>query len=472
METNTEPLESATAEPTTAEPMKPQGSAWPFIVYVLALFLVDGLGSASMGNVRSDFPMLVFVCVVYGQLALAMVVGGLMGSNWLEGVFLASVAVLCGVGIFQAASGVEIELENMLFTALIPLTCLFGAFPLILFRWTVGWRLCPETIAISPRARLSIEDLILVPAALVAFWVMALVPLGSDPYDELWTSLFMAILPMMGVCVLFVLPCTYWAFRIRDSGFRWALCMGYPLILSIGALAVIAASGSRLPGEAIGRLLFGTLLTGGVFMVGLQLLYSGGYRLVSSKRATVTPGTPVAAEDIDALRDASPFDLEPVATATLGKVDPQASSRKRHRIAVAVLLIATAIVNTGTWTYGQMQQRRALVKIVSNGGKVEWVNGQPIKITFGPTTTENEIDQLPAMPTVTSLSVAGTNVTSFYIRNNFNSLTSLDIRRTNLRLDNLGLSPSIEIIVNEGQFTGSELQDFKLKGLVVKVVAD
>ena len=447
METNAEPSEIAAAEPTSAEPKQSQGTAWPFLVYILALLMVDGVGFAVARKDPSEILIFSLVCIVYGQTALAMVVSGLMGRNWLEGVFLSTFAVICHLGVGGVSSG-SLSGESLLYAAIVPFVCLMGAFPLILFRWTVGWKLQPETMEALPRSRITIEDLILVPASFVAFWVMALAPMGADSNDSVWNSMLEPILPLMCVCTVLVLPCTYFAFRIQDSGFRWVVCMGCPLVVSIVAIVIAVCYG--LPGDALGWAIFGTFLGTGVFTLGLQLLYTGGYRLVNYKSAAVAHGTLTPAEHHKASSTHLPFDLEPAATPTSGNADPQASSRKRYRIAVATLLVATAIVNTGMWTYAQMQQRRALVKIIADGGKVEWANGQPIKISFGPATTEDEIRLLPSMPTV----------------------TSLDIRKTNFSPDQLQLDPSIEIIVSEGRFTGSHLQDFKLQGLIVKEVAD
>ena len=74
------------SEIPSSEPTQTSGSAGPFIAYVLVLYFVDFLGIAAMLNARSEFLMVVIVSAVYGQVALAMVVGGLMGRNWLEGI--------------------------------------------------------------------------------------------------------------------------------------------------------------------------------------------------------------------------------------------------------------------------------------------------------------------------------------------------------------------------------------------------
>jgi hypothetical protein len=193
---------------------------------------------------------------------------------------------------------------------------------------------------------------------------------------------------------------------------------------------------------------------------------------VNYQSAVVAPTALEPTEPVEKISEPSPFDLEPEASTTSVAADPQASNRKRYRIAVAGLLIATAIVNTGTWTYSQTRQKQTLAKIVADGGTVEMANGQPIKISFGPQTTEAVLDQFPRMANVKSISVAGTRIGAFYLRNNFPSLESLDIRQTKLSPDDIWMRPSIEVIVGEGQFTDADLQEFKLKGLNVKQVAD
>jgi hypothetical protein len=467
MDQPTEPVETPSTEPT-----QPFGST-AFIAYVLALFIVDGLGFATIKNARSEFLMIALMSVIYGQIALAMVVGGLMGRNWLEGTFLSSLAVLCGASIGAVASGTVIEFSFLLYAATIPLICLMGAFPLILLRWTVGWQLQPDALLVTaPRSRLTIEDMILVPASLVAFWVMSLAPTEVDPNEMYWGGMSMAALPLLVVCVVFVLPCIYWAFRIKDIGSRWVLCLGYPSSLMIMVLVVVSAFNRGLPGEAIGWVVFGSLIASGVATLGMQLLYSGGYRLVNYKSAAVPQSSLEVPVQKARASEPSPFDLEPVTSATSAAADPQAANRKRHRIAVAGLLITTAIVNTGTWAYLQTRQKQMLNRIWANGGTVEMANGKPIKISFGPTTTQHELDEAPAMPTVKSISVAGTQVRAFYLRNNFTALESLDIRKTNLTPDEIWMRPSIEIIVSNGQFTDSELKEFRGKGLNVKQVEE
>ncbi|MDX1928247.1 MAG: hypothetical protein SFV81_17095 [Pirellulaceae bacterium] len=454
------------------EPVQTIASAWPLIAYVLALYFVDFVGSAAMRNARSEFLITVFVGAVYGQIALAMVVGGLMGRNWLEGILWSSLAVTCGVVSGSVGSGMEFEARTPLFVATIPLFCLAGSFPLILFRWTLGWRLQPETAVVAPRSRVTIEDMVLVPASLVALWVMAWAPAGAASQGDFGSMIWVTLLPLMGICLILVVPCTYWAFRIPDSAARWVLCMGYPCLMAIILMIVLSANTGGPPAAAVVWITLGAVITSGVAMLGLQLLYSGGYRLVTYQSAASASTALEPTEPAEKTSEPSPFDLESEASTTSVAVDPQASHRKRYRIAVAGLLIATAIVNTGTWTYSQSRQKQTLAKIVAEGGTVEIVNGQPIKISFGPQTTEAVLGQLPPMANVKSVSIAGTRIQGFFLRNNFPSLESLDIRQTKLSPNDIWMRPSIEVIVSKGQFTDADLQEFKLKGLRVKQVED
>jgi hypothetical protein len=212
-------------------------------------------------------------------------------------------------------------------------------------------------------------------------------------------------------------------------------------------------------------------------MLGLQILYSSDYRLTNfAHAATQLQAVPESATAQSAVTEPSPFDAEVSTTSSKPRGDPlTAASRKRHRIAVAILLVGTAIVNTGAWTYKQTEQKRSLEEVVANGGALEMVDGKPIRITFGPSTTESDLQRMPSIPSVKSISLAGTKVTNVGLFNKFRSLESMDIRDTKFDPQNLYMVPgnrSIEIVVSEGQYVASDLQVFTSRGFSIREIAD
>jgi hypothetical protein len=294
--------------------------------------------------------------------------------------------------------------------------------------------------------------------------------------EFLFTGLLNSLLPLLVVSLFFVLPCTFWAFRIEDAGFRWVLCIGYALMLVIIASVFIAAISGGFPGEVFGWAIFVSLASSAVTMFGLQLLYANGYRLTNFARAAAQQAALKSEERQSPNSAPSPFDIEPT-TASLKPLDNPLTvkSRKRHRIAVGILLIGTAIVNSGIWAFSQIHQKRSLARIVADGGSVEMANGKPIRIAFGPSASEAELEKLPSIPSVKGISLAGTRVREVWLRKNFSALESLDIRNTHLKPNDINYMyhhTSIEILVSEGQFSASEIRELASRRFTVRQIAD
>ncbi len=459
--------------PTSVPPSSTASAVWPFVAYMLLLELVGILGFAGMGTSEIDLLWICLFNLMLAQVALASVIGGLMGNNWLEGIFLSAVTVLSSVVAFKLATGAAIQANDVLNATAIPFLCLAGSLPLILLRWSLGWRLCPQAFQARARSRLTIEDMIVVPACIVAFCVMALAPLYFDHNDSnrvVGISLT-ALLPVYSL--LYVVPSTYWAFRIEDTGLRWALCIGYPFTITVVAMVCTASISGGLPGRAMGLYLASTLLSSSISMVGLQILYSCGYRLKAYKRDV--PQEELGKNPTIALNSRSPFDLEESSN-TVGSLGSSlgssldSSNRKRHRIAAGLLLAGSAMVNSGVWIYSQASLRNVLEKIVREGGKVETVSGKPIRIVFGPLTNERTLWELPPMSSVKSISLAGTQVRSLFLRDNFQSLETLDIRNTQLQPSKISVHHNIVVLVGADQFTDEDLQEFPRQGMSVKLM--
>jgi hypothetical protein len=449
-----------------------KGSIGPFCGYVIALLFGDLIGFAIMRVSMDGFFAAAFPSFILGQIALAIVVGGLMADNWLEGLFLSVALVLCGIGLSMFAGGADLDSRVLRGIVIIPFACFVAALPFILLRWTIGWKLRRQELPVPPRMRLTIEDMILVPASVMAICVVASIQ-DREMFVFLGLASSFILLPI--ISLLFVLPCTYWAFRVEDSVHRWLLCLGYPLAVVIIVMVCIASFGGQLPGEAVGWGVFCTLTASCVAMLGTQILYASGYRLTGfSHAAAHLPALPEMGEAQSATVDTSPFDIEdpkpihrPIDNTLTGLI------RRRHRVAVGILLVGTVILNAGLSAYTQIELRQWLKQIVANGGTVEMDNGKPSRIAFGPTTTDGTLLRMPSMPSVKSISFAGTGVQSLYLGNKFASLESIDIRETTINPQYMSAGDrSIEILVREGQFSDAEIKNLASRGYTVKPIPD
>ncbi len=123
----------------------------------------------------SELIVLTACGVIAGLLAFVVTAATLVGNNWLEGVLLNATGVL---GVFVACAlptvlSVSLPPSAMSFVASLPAVCCIACFPLLVMRWWFGWRLTNSLATIRRPPSLSIEDLILVPSAVVAMVVAA-----------------------------------------------------------------------------------------------------------------------------------------------------------------------------------------------------------------------------------------------------------------------------------------------------------
>ena len=199
------------------------------IVYYCGLLFMDFLMMAILSVEPSELIALVAMGMIAGQMAFVAACS-LMGANWLEGILLSAagllgIIVMCSLPLAFRGSVVP---GAVVFTPCLPAICFIACSPLVMMRWWFGWRLTSSSIVASSRSRLSIEDLILVPSAVVAIFVAANV--GSSFADDTFSSfsiwyVFSAI-PATVICLIAVVPITYWFFRSDAGVAAWIASVG------------------------------------------------------------------------------------------------------------------------------------------------------------------------------------------------------------------------------------------------------
>ncbi len=189
----------------SAELNHPYGALAYFCGLLLLEFLLIGIISANTAQIIA----LTASGLITGLLAFIAIATSLMSRNWLEGVLMSAAGLFCVIAaaILPSLPMMGFRAEMLLLTVTLPAICLVATAPLIGMRWWFGWRLTLAADELYGPSRLSIEDMILVPAALAAMFVAAGMSTAfSDGFVTLpsYTSLF-AALPAMVICLIVVL---------------------------------------------------------------------------------------------------------------------------------------------------------------------------------------------------------------------------------------------------------------------------
>ncbi len=226
--------------------------AYYFGLLFLDFLLVASLYSNSSSS-TTEFHGLTTGAIFIGHTAFTTIVTTLICRNWLEGVLSCSVGIL---GILIAAflpSLIEdgTPPDFFLTAVMIPAICLVSTLPIHVLRWWFGWRLVNRTDELPTPSRLSIEDMILTPAAVVALFVAAGLAsaFSQSEMSILGTASWAASIPLMVICLVIFVPTIYWFFRGTDLGAGWAAACGYLIACSFAMilLAAILSNGNLTP---------------------------------------------------------------------------------------------------------------------------------------------------------------------------------------------------------------------------------
>jgi len=452
------------------------------IGFYCVLLFFDLVLVATLRSSESTVISVIFSGVVSAQIALVVIFGSLTGDNWLEGILIECAAGLgillfCWLPIIDKAGFAP---SGLSFLAALPAMALIISLPLLSMRWWFGWRLLRGLYHCFVPERMSIESMILVPAALMTiFW--AAKQASQFITDQFINSpvMFLGLAgPLAIICLIAVLPEVYWFFRIDDREIAWTACLGYLFAWTLGSLVFFYfISSGRLPPQGVGLFLvfMGTVSLVGLF--GLHIFRSAGYRLVSyasvrpsnNLSSTKMPGggaTPAAK-----VADTNPFDLEPK-TKGSRSYDRQAARRTRFRIAVSALVLGTALMNGLAWIGANAVLDQVLTQIKADGGIVETLNGNIVSIDFGPQNVERHLNNLPASKTLRDISLNRTAIGYVWQVRKFPSLRTLDLRNTNVIGDEIAAFPisNVTLTVWQDQFTAIQIQRLNQRGYTLKAI--
>ena len=488
-----QPLDSAAAvprdnysNPVAATPLnRPHG----VVAYYCGLLFFEFL---LLGILYSDPHELIALTasgLITGQLAFTAIATSLMSRNWVEGVLIGAVGLL---GILIAAwlptafrGGAQ---SIVLLTAFaLPAICFISTLPLICMRWWFGWRLTLATDKLHAPSRLSIEDMILVPSAVAAMFVAG--NLSGAFGDQLlmapsFSSLLFVSIPALVICLLVVVPATYWYFRGADIAAGLAGAAGYLLACFFVMLfLVIAISNGRVPPAFLGWLIGFLFIASLIGLLGLHVIRASGYRLTRFAES-INSMQPAASVSTDASTDvgaasipeppaiATPFDLDAPEVTQSEEDLFERKRRVRFRIAVAAVVAASALLNVAIWSFSRRHLDHILARITADGGVIESTGDHVTSIDFGPNNVDTYLRELPSIESLREIKLNRAPDAQLWHLRKFGAMQSLDLR--NLNFDSRMLPTSVPIGVKltmwHDQLSKQEFDDLKRFGFVVEQI--
>ncbi len=473
-----------------AAPVSIQWGSSGVIAYYCGLLLLEFMLILMMRLTASEPIALITIGLVVGHVVFVLTAGSFMGENWLEGVLLSGVGILGIIVACTLPEGIRMATVPMAFLPLLfslPAMCLIASLPLLIVRWWFGWRLASGSTAAPTRSRLSIEDLILVPSAVVTLFVAANFTTGHSDETFIRPSgwYFTGAVPGTILSLLIVLPIVFWFFRKDDVVMAWFASGGYVFAWTFVCIFIVAImSNGRIPPQLLSWLIGTTAIASLVALAGLHVLRATGFRLIcyasagasdqlSANTKTIVEEMPSAstpivvdfAADVDVVESSRGFDSQ----GQSAKKD-----RARFRVAVGVLVAVTAFVNAMGWTIAKRRLDSQIAKIKADGGIVEYSGGELVGIDFGPHNLARNFDNLPTINSVRYVKLNRIAATDFWFwrLRKFPSLRLLDIRNIPIEPNTLsGFVPTrVRIVTWSDQFDSEQFEEFKKLGYTIERV--
>lgn len=371
---------------------------------------------------------------VFGQVAFAAMLGGLMCKTWIAGWLLTTFLVCAGIlNIFLGVVIREpVPLEFIKMMMMVPALTMGLCIPLAVMRSLRGWSLTRDFQTLRPRSDHRVEDLFLLSVNVAcAIAVGQLAPINGDVRGiEL-----MMLLTGFLLSWLFIVPVTAITFRFQSW---WSRLVGYAALALAAALPfsfflVFATGGSfrsvlEFMGAAPALILS--------WLTGILALLLGGYRLTSYAPRRETSST----------ISTNPFDLHDSTTAAAD--EPRTSrSRKQARwltacvggIAIACLVGSYYRDRLVVARYAELANPAKYFE--ASVASVDYRGGAIVGVVMAPEATEADLIKVAERePQIERLSLAGTKFDDdmLPILNRFPTLQVLDLSGT--RITDAGLA--------------------------------
>ena len=355
------------------------------------------------------------------QVALAMVLGGLLGRSWLKGILISSALAMIPIVFITSMRDFSIgnSSQNVWLACAIPFVVMVGASPLLLMRLLCGWRLDREPNLQTRRGAIGIEDMLIATSSIASFLLMSQIPMKvwNSPWTQFVVPLVYLSVVLMIVTLVFMVPAVSMAFRIRNARAHWLSLFA---ITMIGVICFASLFGQF----SFGRITYDwaqwiTILSAAlpiylVSLIAFKVLRFCGYKLARYENA-LTPATEASKREYQA-------------------------NRNLHRTLGALVLTVAIAASVAQFQIVEARNHTAeknfelLLSLEKTGGSIG-VNEQIVRqLSLGTAATDSELGSYTYLTTVTELSLANTQITDKGLSHlqNFQALKSLDLSNTKI----------------------------------------
>lgn len=410
--------------------------------------------------------------LLFGQIALATILGGLIARSWVTSWFVAvllacfqTVVVAFCCDSFTLSS--PDALERLSLCSLWPVAFLSTSAPLVALRSLWGWTLTREAQTAIPRWRSSLEDLILVGVVIACSMTISRVFLYSEGPNNLPQLLVVMGLfaALSFICVPLVV---YVSFRAKSWPRRIA---GWLILSAIGFVVIFIESMIMQSGGWSERLndslrdlrymLVGVPAGCATVAIGITALLASGYRMTYFQKTATVPEDQVAKSAVsesvsvpgqavgplepkDAYPGPAPFKAE-----WLDDTQPEIQRRpfqfdgKWQARAITALLVCIASVGVFSIQVAKQRFIRFHEELATSEllhVRFTMVDQKVQGLDFGPDFSDADLQRYTKhAQTITSLSFAGTKVTDAILQElgAFPNLVVLDLSSTAITDDGL-----------------------------------
>ena len=440
-------------------------SIWPIVAFTVVVGLAPPMIVQMTDYWQSTLPArwgplvnMFLLSIFVGQWMFVVLISGLAGRVWLKGLAMGWLLVVFWIAIIAM---IEPKILNFVFNFFFdfrlpfieapeflfatPGALLGSAVPLLVCRLVLGWRLTWSPTAYAPRGKFGIEELLLFTTALAS--ILSLFWISNSPFENRAAFLHGIFFSYMGLAAagsLFVLiPAVYIAFRIETRRHRW---MAYIGIVGLAYLFLSLAN---------------------QFDVNTVVLYRTWYMIPGFALILSTGLKTLRLTGLELLRFES---KETIGVAQ--ECERRWSDRKARRVwtfgfllfSALSIFLHTAIDGWNNLT--NINNVKLLRSMQQQGGSIDVKGRNVVDLKFGPDTTDQTLRDWPGMDSVTTISLANTQVTDAGLKflMKFPSLISLDLNRTtitNSGLDDLQKLKLTHLNLAYTQVTLAELSKAK-----------
>ena len=408
----------------TAQDASTRNRIWPLVILCTTIVISDivvAIVTSMSSSLRFASVQIAIFGFAIAQVALAMLLGGLLGRSWLKGILISSGLAMIPIVSITSMRDYSIgnSSQNIWLACAIPFVVMVGASPLLLMRLLCGWRLDREPNLQTRRGAIGIEEMLIATSSIAAFLFVSQIPLKiwNSPWTQFVVPLAYLSVVLFIVTLVFVVPAVRIAFRIRNARTHW---------LSLFAITMtgVICFASLFGQFSFGRITYDwaqwiTILSAALpiylgTLIAFKVLRFCGFRLARYENA-LTPATEASKREYEA-------------------------NRNLHRTLGALVLTVAIAASVAQFQIVEARNHTAernfelLHSLEKTGGSIG-VNEQLVRqLSLGTAATDSELGSYTYLKTVTDLSLANTQITDEGLSHlkNFRALKSLDLSNTKI----------------------------------------